>query len=387
MHALALSIVLATTLLSSCVTTVSVKHLVPSEVDLTAYRTIAVASTEPFGFATGNRTAYWVGGSGGGRFVLSTGYSDGLGDSAADIATRYLTDTLANTDYFTIIGPETTDAYLTVGKAGEDAAGMLKARGAKALLTSAVTYMDLDETIYSEDVSEWVKQPDPEDDTATVTREKLVERKYFLKQTGTITFTFSLLDLESRQVIVSRSFTAKDSAKTYLGSRLFANETGLVSDRIAYSLGYAPTLLPLFDRMLASFQQEIGTMLAPSWETTSLRLMPNKPKNGQAKEAYKLVESGSIGPAYRLFEDVWESTGHIPSGYNAALLLEAQGDLHGALELMATVCDAGGDSDCYVQLDRMEEALALQKEARQQISGKDEDNDSIVTTTQTIITE
>jgi tetratricopeptide (TPR) repeat protein len=139
--------------------------------------------------------------------------------------------------------------------------------------------------------------------------------------------------------------------------------------------------------MLKSFQHEIQTILAPTWETTSLALMPNKPKNNLAKTGYKLAEDGSLRPAYSLFLDVWRQDMHVPSGYNAALILESLGDLSGAIDLMEDVCDYSRNSACYEQIGRMKEALTKQGQAEKQISGEESAGDQMVTKTQLITME
>jgi tetratricopeptide (TPR) repeat protein len=139
--------------------------------------------------------------------------------------------------------------------------------------------------------------------------------------------------------------------------------------------------------MLKSFQHEIQTILAPSYETISLTLMPNKPKNDLAKNGYKLAEAGSLRASYSLFLDIWNQDRHFPSGYNAALLLEALGDLSGAIDLMEAVCDFSQNSACYEQIGRMKEALAKQGQAEKQISGEESAGDQVVTKTQLITME
>ena len=389
--ALASCLLLLLTLFVSCRTTLSVRHLVPGEVDLSNYRTIAVASTDGFRFPYGSPLSSWVRGGSESQYSLTTGYRGGLSDQVADLATTYLTETLDKTRYFTILNPKTTDAYIAIGLGGEDAISLLKAKGVQAILTSAISYMDCEENIYGKDVSKWVTEPDPNDATKTISYSKVVERQYFLKQQATMTFNFSLMDINTKRTIVSRSFTSKDAKETLIGTRTYHdpidNNPATYTDRLTYSFGYAPSFLPLFEGMLASFQANIGKILAPSYETVHLALMPNKPKNNLAKSGYKLVESGSLNSSYALFRDIWNQEMHTPSGYNAALILEALGDLPGAIDLMQEVCSYSGNEDCYEQIARMKSALAKEGEAAKQISGEDSSGDSSVTRMQLITVE
>jgi hypothetical protein len=380
-------------LFASCRTTISVKHLVPGEVDLSKFRSIAVASTDSYGFSSKQWLNSWVRGGSDNQYSLTSGFQSGLSDKVAELATSYLQETLDDTHYFTVLNPKTTDAYIAIGLGGSDAISLLKEKGVNAILTSAISYMDCDETIYGKDVSKWVTEPAPTEaePDKVISYSKVVERNYYLKQDATITFNFSLMDLTTKHILVTRSFTSKKSKETLIGTRVYND--GVVGnpstyfDKMVYAFGYAPSFLPLFDSMLKSFQHEIQTILAPSYETTSLTLMPNKPKNNLAKSGYKLAESGSLRASYSLFLDVWNQDMHIPSGYNASLLLEALGDLGGAIDLMEDVCDYSQNSACYEQIGRMKDALAKQGQAEKQISGEEAAGDQMVTKTQLITME
>jgi hypothetical protein len=390
---LVVCLLLVVMLFASCRTTISVKHLIPGEVDLSKFRTIAVASTDSYGFSSKQWLNSWVRGGSDNQYSLTSGFQSGLSDKVAELATSYLQGTLDDTHYFTVLNPKTTDAYIAIGLGGSDAISLLEEKGVKALLTSAISYMDCDETIYGKDVSKWVTEPAPTDaePDKVISYSKVVERNYFLKQDATMTFNFSLMDLATKHILVTRSFTSKNSKETLIGTRVYND--GVVGnpstyfDKMVYSFGYAPSFLPLFDSMLKSFQHEIQTILAPSYETISLTLMPNKPKNDLAKNGYKLAEAGSLRASYSLFLDIWNQDRHFPSGYNAALLLEALGDLSGAIDLMEAVCDFSQNSACYEQIGRMKEALAKQGQAEKQISGEESAGDQVVTKTQLITME
>ena len=372
--------------LSSCATTVQVRHLIPSEVNLSGYRTIAVASTDSYRFPFGRPVSPWIRGLNETSFSLTSGYANDLSNQVADLGSRYLTQTLMDTDYFTILGPDLTDAYLTLSSSGEDSLSLLKAKGVQAILRSSITYMGCDESIYGRDKKTWVSESlDPLKPTVLTSYEKVTGRDYYLLQKATVTFTYTLMDIETGKIVTTKSFTDQRDRETLIGRRTYEDQEGSssrFSDERIYASGFAPSFVSLFDRMLDGFQNEISHQLAPSWQTFSVSLMSNKPKVDAVKQAYELSKAGSLQKAYSLFLGQWSQSGHVPSGYNAALLLEAQGDLKEAVDLMNEVYNFSGNSKARSQFLRMQKALSDQIKAEKQFSGDVSSGDEFMVMTQ-----
>ena len=386
MKRMVLGLVIAGMLLfSSCTTTVQVRHLVPSEVDLSNYRTIAVASTDAYRFPFGRPVSPWIRGLNETSFSLTSGYANDLSKQVANLSSLYLTQTLMDTGYFTILGPELSDAYLTISAGGDDALSLLKAKGVQAILRSSITYMGCDESIYGRDRKTWVTESlDPTKPTVMTSYEKVTGKDYYLLQKATVTFTYTLLDIQTGKIVTTKSFTDQRERETFLGRRVYEDKdkTGSnYSDERMYSSGFAPSFLPLFEKMLGGFQNEVSHQLAPSWQTSTVSLMSNKPKIEAMKEAYKLAESGSLQQAYALFLGEWNQSRHVPSGYNAGLLLEALGELGSAVDLMNEVYNYSGDGKAYAQFLRMQEAFSNQTKAEKQLSGDTSSGDGYIVTT------
>ena len=62
------------------------------------------------------------------------------------------------------------------------------------------------------------------------------------------------------------------------------------------------------------------------------------------KYADETVKAGSVEYAKNLFLDLYEKRGYMEAGYNAAILLEAMGELEEARDLMQEVLDIFRDS-------------------------------------------
>ncbi|MFA6731173.1 MAG: hypothetical protein WCS07_00360 [Sphaerochaeta sp.] len=380
---LLLSLFLLVVMLTSCATSVSVRHLVPGEVDLSDFRSVAVASVSPYQFPSARPLSPWISGLQETDFTLSSGYELSIGTQVADLATDMLVQSLGQTGYFSVLPPSITDAYVSLGSVGEDVQGLLNAKGVQALLVSDITYLDMEESIVGRDVRTYVTE-------GTLHYEKVTSREYYLIQKATLSLTYSLLDISQNRILLSKSFTDKQERETKIGTRIYLFDTGTVGayrDERRYASGHAPSFAPLFEQILTRFSPTIGGQLAPSYQLSQLPLLGNKPKRKEVEPAYKLVRQSSYADAYALFLETWEEQGHIPSGYNAALLLEALGRMDEAVELMSKVYHSTASQQAHDALLRMQEALSGQKKAERQISGDLNRDGQGVTMTQYMVME
>ena len=361
-------LVAVTLVLSSCATRITVRHLVPGEVDLSMARNIALRSTLPYRFTFGRPVSPWISGLQETDFTLSSGYDSQLVGQVAKLTSEMLFSAVDSTKYFTTLPPHVTDAYLQLGYVGENTRQLLKSRGVQAILSSEVTYMDIDESVVGRDIRTFVT--DTSDPSSPKSYEKVTSREYFLIQKATMTFTYSVIDLQSDRILITRSYTGKQEKETKIGVRVYNPDgKGGYHDERTYSSGYAPSFKPLFEKILKSYEQTIAKELAPSWQTYRVALMANKPKLAQAESAFDLVKAGSYAQAQRAFIFLWQTYGHLSSGYNAALLAEAMGNFDEALDLMNTVYNTSGSPDAYKQLLRLKEVASNHEKAKRQISG------------------
>lgn len=369
--------IMAVMALTSCATSIKVRHLVPSDVDVSNHRNIAIASTEIYAYPRGGMLPPWVKGSSDTTFALSSSFDSKVNAEVAAASTAYLVDAMVKADYFTILSPEPTDAYLTLGKNGKNAYSMLIEQGVQALLKSSITYMNVEEQIIGRDIKEWVTEnPNPvSTDTAAeaaakiVSFEKVTGRSFFLEQKATLTFTYTLVDLKANRILATDSFTSQKTKETCLGNTIFASgEISRDTYERCYSSGFAPSFFPLFEMMVKEIPSVVAKQLAPSWTEARVNLMANKPKADVA-QAYKMAEKGNLRGAYEVFIQAWELSTHLPSGYNAALLLEGMGQYSEALSLMNQVYNKTGDTKSLSQLVRLKEVSSQQDEAMKQIDG------------------
>ncbi len=97
--------------------------------------------------------------------------------------------------------------------------------------------------------------------------------------------------------------------------------------------------------------------------------MDNKPKADSVKSAYDLVDDGYTAQAMNIFYDEWLSSGHLPSGYNYAVLSASLGDVDTAVETLKTIQKSYTNSDVDFFLAQLEEIQNRNAAAQAQYEG------------------
>lgn len=100
---------------------------------------------------------------------------------------------------------------------------------------------------------------------------------------------------------------------------------------------YVPSTPDMLSSQLPQVVRLIMHDLQPYTITKSLTLLDGKPKTDDMKYAKKLAKARYFDEAYEIYTKVYEETGMYQAGYNAAIILEAMGDLDGAEALMEDV--------------------------------------------------
>jgi len=102
--------------------------------------------------------------------------------------------------------------------------------------------------------------------------------------------------------------------------------------------------------------------VAPYMVTENRSLMKETSKDKiikqRAKEADALVKAGSYKSAQNAFFEIYQDTGSFAAGYNAALLIEVQGDREGAVAFLQRVYDDTGNPKANSEIARLRRAMA-----------------------------
>jgi len=106
----------------------------------------------------------------------------------------------------------------------------------------------------------------------------------------------------------------------------------------------------------------LGRDVAPYMTTENRSLMRETSKDKvikqRAKDADALVKVGSYKGAQNAFMEIYQDTGSFAAAYNAALLIEVQGDREGAVAFFQRVYNDTGNPTAMNEIARLQRAMA-----------------------------
>lgn len=337
--------------LSSCATSVSVSYMNPSEIDMGRHRTVALTSTVPFeGFHGPGRYVRAVDSMAAAYSRIPSSYDRALADDVAKEATAKLASALASTGFFQIVSPTVSDRLVSRSRAGMQIDDEVQELGIDAFIVPRIVSMDVNEYVSSEreyyyDHSRVDRDGDPL---------RLVRYRYYLTQTVSIVYSYTVIDASTMTIYATKSFSDKREFVNEVSSRFFSG----------------PRVMRYFDAMLDDITSIAASQLAPQRRQVSIDLMDNRPKLKGVEEAYDLVRDGAVSAARDIFERGWMEDGHLPSGYNYALLCAVGGDIDGAIGILEDVSASYADEDVQALLDRLRTLSRRNQEALEQIRGE-----------------
>ncbi len=327
----------------SCSTTVTTQYMVPSKVDMSDYRNLAIAtvSSYPFRpFELPNPVVRDLSGTSPVR--VYSGFTVNTERSMSEYLTKIIVSQAYDTDYFTILSPSVTDAFV-------NRPSMLYEQGYDALLTVYTTDVDVEEYIYAKEVEVVIPNQDPEGEPS-------VEKRLFhyLQQNVTIEFTYDLKDTRTGRLIDTDTYRDTISETTKIE---FDGDT----------LIFAPQLRSSFYSIASDFGHSVIDKYVPRSVSRSFSLLKNSPKNRNAEKGYEAVKEGNLVEALAIFEKEWNRRKHIPSAYNAALIHEALGDRDEGIDLLEKAIKKTGNTKLQSLLRSMQERADMTEEAQKQL--------------------
>ena len=338
---------IAVLVLTSCRTVVPIGYMQPSAIDMGGYRNLAVASAVPYGGPVpGYRFVGYADVHAAGLRIYS-GYASSTAQRIADYATTELYSTLSASGFYNLLPPDMTDAVLEAGRYGTDISEEFSRMGYDAVLIPRISSMSLDESIYSIPRSRWWTDDDG-------IRHRCMVYDYGYIQTASIVYTLTVIDTSTGRIAAVRTFSDSETRRDQLDPywhRL---------DDPAY----------LFRRMISSFNGGILRLFVPLHREYDAALMANKPENAASEAAYEAVRDGNTDSALAIFLSQWEESGHVPSGYNAAVLIAAEGRFDEALDLLSSVMEADESGDARDLYRALMAVRASDEQAGMQISGE-----------------
>ena len=348
--------------LASCSTTVSVKSHVPSEVNMSSLRTLAVASvavSDKLNVSTQSVKTITVGSGVDSTVRIFSRWNSTIEKTLAKYAQDKMYQSLKQTDYFTLVNPSNTDALFKEGKMLGQTRQRFMDAGIDAIISTKLSILSFDEYITSQNRTEY--------DFVTKTN-KDVGIDYYFETSMVINFEYNVVGVAQNKIVTSGSAN-RDIEDRTLAAIYRYGTNGISDGKFTYAISFAPRLDEYYRNAVASLVSNIAIELAPRWVYSTETLMDNKNKIESIKEAYKLASDGNYYEAYSLFNAEWNSSFDLASGYNAAILLYARGMLSEAIDYMSNVCDVTYSTQAEAKLYSMKEAQRLWNIADQQVNG------------------
>ena len=353
--------------LTSCSTSIALTTLAPAAVDVSGYKTIAVMSTQD---KTGwTYPLFWnsyvpmhsVEPAYAALLRIMSNLDFNASSRVVETASNTIYSSIDN-GYFKVVSPAVTDALVTLGKNNGNVRTTLLNNGVDAILTTEITNIYYDEYI----VQERDKNP------TTYNNESYYQINFYLVQKYAISINYVLQDVENTRIIATNTFSTDiQTRRTRLGHTV-GNAGTFVKDSY-YSI---PKASELITGLIRSFASDFRNELTPHSEVNYFDFKPNKPKVASLEAAYDALDDERWNLALSLFSEEYRKSGHLASGYNAAILYFAAGEHDKAFALLDELMRIYGGRDIsnlysqLLEIKRKSDAAKSQIESTEKSGAK-----------------
>ena len=343
-------IVLAVLLLVSCSTSLGIQYQQPSNINMANYRNVAVASATKYKGT--QRLPMFL------RFditdptiqlytLFSTFDYDNVNEMAAREVSNMVSKVFTQSSYYSVMPNSKTDAYLDLYRIGKNPSKMLAEDGVDAVIIPKITRFYNDEYVDAQH--------------STDSEGKDVVR-YYIHRSIDIAISITVLDTVSDRIVASKEYSA------------YEYDIEIFDPMVPYLFNVSQS--DIITRAISDMISDIVADFVPTTKTTYVDFMSNKPKNESVKPAYKAAEEGNYSYALNLFLNAWKTEGHIPSGYNAAVIMACNGNLDGAISILEEIRMHGGSGDVNRLYARLLELKKRNEIASEQYSSNSKSSSS-----------
>lgn len=319
----------------SCATTVKVKMTRPAQLDLNGAKTVAVLPFKPYSYYREHNTTIGIGR----RIVLNTFYQifeikDPDEQLAIDTLRSQIERGLLDSPYITLVSAESVQQSMRKGTLNP----------ADVYLTGEVSYFSVEDRKYEER-----KMVKPASGNQLAEYQII---KYWVREVE-FNFSYQIVDSSTETVIAYNEFRCDRSSSGY---------------ESRYDL---PGAYSLIESDIRSAGRRILQELQPYTIIKSITLLEVKTKDKAIKERMKaadeLAEDSQLAQASAEFSKIYEETGLVEAGYNAAILQEALGNFSLAEEMMLDLYNSHPDSRVAKGLSDIRYEINQAKRLKKQI--------------------
>ena len=336
-------LILSVLLLASCATTVNVRLTRPAQLDLNGAKTIAILPFKPCSYYREYNSEASIGR----KIVVNSFYQifeikDPNEQTAIDSLRSQVERGLLDSPYIKLVSAESVERSLKKGSLNP----------ADVYLTGEVTYFDVSDSRHEERKKVREAQGD-----------RLAEyqiHNYWVREVN-FNFRYQIVDSSTEKVIGYREVRCNESSSKYESRNALPGAYSLIESDVKASA------------------RKILQELQPYTVTKSIKLLESKTKDkelkARMKAADKLADNSQLAKASEEFTKIYEDTGLVEAGYNAAILQEALGNFGTAEKMMSDLYDKTKDSRVARGLSDIQYEINQANRLQKQIKGSDKSED------------
>ena len=166
-------------------------------------------------------------------------------------------------------------------------------------------------------------------------------------------------------VVTYQVVDSKDNSVISYKTESYTRTSDLYDDR-----DDLPKSITVIDQELNYLVGQIYRNIHPYTEVKYLQLKSDKSKNPEFEVAEKLAKNGMIKEAQEKFSSIYEQTQNYEAGYNAALLMQANGDLDNAYNFMKEISEKTADKQSVTALKDIQFEIDSAKKLQAQNSAR-----------------
>ena len=166
--------------------------------------------------------------------------------------------------------------------------------------------------------------------------------------------SYEIIDAETREIIYSTTENYEKSSSEYKDPRDLPSASSLAKSSIT------------------SYSSKLMKKIAPYTVHREISMMKDKSKNTNMKLANEFIKNGQINLAKEEYLEVYKQTGLLEAGFNAARLLEAQGNYEEAEKIMFEIYQKTANKKAFNTLNDIRYEIRAAKKLQAQLEQREE---------------
>ena len=321
--------------LASCATKVNVRMTRPAQLDLNGAETISVLPFVPFAYYN-NGINFVLG-----AFFGSFDRAGGQEKKALNYLKSEIESGLVASPYITLVSSSAVQAAIKNGTTNP----------ADVYLTGQVTNFSVydDRQDYKRKIKDGYYKDDGEYVKPVYVHEDQFSRRVELD------FLYQVVDSGTDKILSYKKVSISDNSSYYDDPKKL------------------PSAFSVIQYDLSRTASKILRELQPYQITKTIRLLEykGKPKNPDFKYAENLADDGYVSESYDEFTRIYNETGMMEAGYNAAMLKMALGNLEGAEVEMSALYEKFNDEKVLAGLKDIKNEIYQANRLKQQTEKSD----------------